>query len=69
MKMSLGKVIMDKDDAKEEILLMLENVVLHQKEMGACLKPIEGQLELSLGTSGCNKGHTNPVEVDVSTSK
>lgn len=66
--MLLGRVIMEMNDAKEEILLMLDKVVLHQKEMGARLKQIEAHVFVAPSPSGYNQGNTNPIDMDISTS-
>lgn len=68
-KLISGKDVLERDDATDEILLMLEVTQLQFKAaMGYRMASMEAAITLGKGPAPDNPADLVPIEVDVSTS-
>lgn len=63
MKTSMGRVLLDKDEAKEEILLMLNELHLYMKTLAQCMKRIKDHCGLPSKPNNSINHEKAPMEV------
>ena len=64
----VGKVLLDKNDTKDEILLVLHDIFLQIKDMNGRMDIIEIGVASGPSPSGHDLVEPIPIEVDASTS-
>ena len=66
MKALLGKLLLDINEAKEEILIMLDDLQLFPKTLVRRLKRIEEHFNLPLDPNNSPSSSKEPITVDLS---